>query len=185
MNVIGLDLSLSATGVCHADGVTQAIKVKTRGMERLADIRNLVDHYTLGTDLIVIEGYAMGTARQAGTYAIGELGGVIRLHLFELGRRYIDISPATLKKYATGKGNAKKVDMAVAAMKRANLEFRDDNQCDAWWLRQAGICWLLDNCGMADPAMAPQDYVPMPAENRKNLPAATENEDGHAWPVAS
>jgi hypothetical protein len=51
------------------------------------------------------------------------------------------ITPATLKAYATGKGNGDKTAMAMAALKRADREFGDDNQCDAWWLRAAGLDW--------------------------------------------
>lgn len=42
---------------------------------------------------------------------------------------------ATIKKHATGKGNADKVAMLDAARKRwPDVEFADDNQSDAVWL---------------------------------------------------
>lgn len=49
--------------------------------------------------------------------------------------RYRGVHVATLKKHATGKGNADKEDMITAAKARG-WNVADDNQADA--------CWLLD-----------------------------------------
>jgi Holliday junction resolvasome RuvABC endonuclease subunit len=47
----------------------------------------------------------------------------------------------TLKKYAAGKGNAKKQEMLMQIYKRWGLEFNDDNAADAYALgRLAGEC---------------------------------------------
>ena len=43
---------------------------------------------------------------------------------------YSPIPVATIKKFATGKGNASKQDMLDAA----NGRFTDDNECDAYWM---------------------------------------------------
>jgi Holliday junction resolvasome RuvABC endonuclease subunit len=40
----------------------------------------------------------------------------------------------TLKKYAAGKGNAKKQEMLLQIYKRWGLEFNDDNAADAYSL---------------------------------------------------
>lgn len=47
--------------------------------------------------------------------------------------------PTSLKKFATGKGNATKADMRMALFQRAGIDCRDDNQVDAWWLHQIGL----------------------------------------------
>lgn len=55
---------------------------------------------------------------------------------------YAYVVPATLKKYAADHGNADKARMAAAAYLAAGVEFADDpggDQCDAWWLRAAGL----------------------------------------------
>jgi len=47
---------------------------------------------------------------------------------------YAGVHSATLKKHATGKGNAKKPDMLAAARARLGYPGSDDNECDALWL---------------------------------------------------
>jgi Holliday junction resolvasome RuvABC endonuclease subunit len=166
MRVVGLDLSLSATGVADEDG-TRVIKVRSTGMIRLAELRDRVCSAAYGrADLVVIEGYSMGTVRQnSHAHALGELGGVIRLALWEAGMALVDVAPASLKRYACGKGNANKGQVLEAASKRSGLDFGgDDNRADAWWLR----AMALDHYGQAP--------VAMPAAHRVALLAIT-------WPA--
>lgn len=188
MKVVGLDLSLTATGVADADG-TAVLKTKMTGIERLIDLREavlqviglpriieaqssveglggrlLVDPESWPI-LVVIEGYSMGTARQnSHAHALGELGGVIRVALTEHSIEFVDVPPASLKKYATGKGNANKGMVLEAASKRSGLDFGgDDNRADAWWLRAMALDYLGD------------PIVTVPALNRGALAAV-------AWP---
>lgn len=138
MNVVGLDLSLSATGVCGDTGA-RVVSSKLHGAPRLIDIRNAIIQAVWGSDLVCVEGFAMGVSRQAGTFEIGGLGWVCRVAMHELRIAYIDVPPATLKKFATGKGNAGKPDMLAAAIRSGYEGPNDDNAVDAWWLRQVGI----------------------------------------------
>lgn len=55
------------------------------------------------------------------------------------GHQLIEVSPSALKKFATGKGNAAKADMRMALYQRAGLDVPDNDQVDAWWLRQWGL----------------------------------------------
>lgn len=140
MNVIGLDLSLTASGV-DGGGGTFTIRCSERGMARLHFVRNRIIGLVSASrpDLVVIEGYSMGTARQSShAHGLGELGGVVRLWLWEAGVPYVDVPPACLKKYATGAGNARKEAVLIAAVKRG-AEVRDNNEADAWWLRAMGM----------------------------------------------
>lgn len=111
-------------------------------MRRLADIRDHVLGLCLDRAepvVVVVEGYAMGTGRQAGTYSVGELGGVVRLALHEAEVPYVDVAPATLKKFGAGKGNANKSAMGLAAARCGYDGPGDDNAIDAWWLRELGV----------------------------------------------
>lgn len=142
-NVIGLDLSITATGIAHADGRCSTVGGKAdRGDRRLVDIAEAVT-FAIGIDgwltkntLVVIEDIPTH-AHGAGITAM--VHGAVRARLVDQGTPYALVPPASLKKYATGKGNAGKPDMAVALYKRAGLELGDDNQVDAWWLRAAGL----------------------------------------------
>jgi Holliday junction resolvasome RuvABC endonuclease subunit len=133
--VVGLDLSITATGIAYASGLTNTIKPLSSGDARLEEIRNEVRSAVYGTEFVAIEDLPTH-ARAAGI--TGMVHGAVRVML-QTGPPYVLITPATLKKFATGKGNAGKPEMAVALFKRAGLELADDNQVDAWWLRAAGL----------------------------------------------
>lgn len=138
MSVVGLDLSLTATGIAGLAGATSTVKTRTRGMERLDVITDAVLNAANLAGLVCIEGYSFGSlASQA--HALGELGGVVRWSLWRSGIEYLDVPPSTLKTYATGKGNAGKVDVVIAARDRLGYEGTDDNEADALWLRALGL----------------------------------------------
>lgn len=144
--VVGLDLSIAATGVCwrvseHAEVTTETWRGKPADGDRrleviAATVADLVDD---DTDLVVIEDLPTH-AKAAGI--TGMVHGAVRVELIRSGTPYALVTPATLKKFATGKGTADKTAMAIAALKRGGREFGDDNECDAWWLWVAGMTHL-------------------------------------------
>lgn len=84
-------------------------------------------------ELVVLEGYAFGAKGNA-VYQIAELGGVVRVALAERQLRVVEVPATSLKKFATGKGNAGKPDMLAAAIKQLDFGGTDDNEVDALWL---------------------------------------------------
>lgn len=137
--VIGLDLSLTQTGIATADAVT-VVRPKNNGMERLRDLRATIVKVAVDRRPaeVVIEGYSFGS-HDAHSRAIGELGGVVRLSLYVAGFTVHLFPPASLKQFATGKGNAKKPDMLDHARNAGYTGSNNDNAVDAWWLYQAGL----------------------------------------------
>ncbi|MER5675810.1 hypothetical protein ABT081_02585 [Streptomyces sp. NPDC002238] len=141
LRVIGLDLSLTSTGVCLPDGSTFRIKTRQKdGDRRLLAIRGRIraalaehrPHLAVVEDLPV---HAMAAGRT------GHVHGVVKAELLDAGVLYALVVPATLKSYACDQGSADKARMADAAYLAAGVEFADDkggDQCDAWWLRAAG-----------------------------------------------
>lgn len=157
--VVAFDLSLSSTGVADRNG-TRRITPKTTGPARLAEIRDAVltaTHVThpLGSgprcfdcaadrvmqslflygahpDLVVLEGYSYASGNKA--HDVGELGGVVRLALFEAGIRYEVVAPKTLKTFACDNGNASKDDVLLAAVRRLGYEGKSKDEADALWL---------------------------------------------------
>jgi crossover junction endodeoxyribonuclease RuvC len=102
-----------------------------RGTQRLLWFkRNLCDVIEeFNPHHIVIEGYAY--AKGQGAHQIGELGGVIRLAMHEIDADYTEIAPAKLKKFITGKGNAKKEIVMVELYKRFKVEVPTTDEADA------------------------------------------------------
>lgn len=149
--VIGLDLSLTGTGIADFahDGqvITKTIRSTPKGktvadqFARLRYIVHEVDRFvTFGGPcpaLVLIEGPSYGS-KGAGTWDRAGLWWLVVCLI--LDRRYplAVVPPAVLKKYATGRGNADKTAMAVAVQKRWGIELRDDNKVDAWWLGAMG-----------------------------------------------
>lgn len=134
LRILALDLSITATGMCHPDGTTTTIKTKaTDGDRRL---QHIVDQ----VGLVVMEEAPPGLKGSA-IKAIHMVHGAVRLRLIDFSTPYIAVNPTTLKGYATGNTRADKTAMAMAAYKRTGREFADDNQVDAAWLRWAALDW--------------------------------------------
>lgn len=138
MRIVGLDLSLTATGVCDYDGAARVIKSKNVGVARLDDILGAINMPVACASLVVIEGYSYGSANSH-AHSLGELGGVIRHALWRWNVPWVDCPPKTLKKFATDNGNAAKTAMGIAAAKAGYDGPDDDNCVDAWWLHQFGL----------------------------------------------
>lgn len=139
MRIIGLDLSMTATGVAFPDGSTAVIKPRGEGDARLLSIENRMNAALrlARPDLAVIEDDP-GIFKGAAAKAIPMVHATVRLVLMRAGIPYVLVNASTLKTYATGAHAADKTAMTLAAYKRMGLEFRDDNECDASWLRAAG-----------------------------------------------
>lgn len=157
VKVSGLDLSMTGTGLVYTvEGAayTHLIKPKDAGDLRLPEIRTRILSHVEGSELVLIEGY-LNRSMSAGI--TGMVHGAVRAGLIDAGIKYATFPPASLKKYATGRGGASKTDMAVAAVKRAGVEFTNDNECDAWWL------WVAVNDHLDHPVF------PLPQSQREAL----------------
>jgi Holliday junction resolvasome RuvABC endonuclease subunit len=142
--VLGLDLSLASTGYAldvvrsglFIDMEVGRIRSKLKGAERLIEIRDEVRDLITRADLVVLEGYAYARANQA--HQIGELGGVIRVLLKEQSKPNLIVAPKTVKKWATGSGNAGKPEMVDAAWKQLGYLGKSSDEADALWLHHLG-----------------------------------------------
>ena len=140
--VIGLDLSLNATGVALPDGSVRTVSVDGDGIARIAETVNvLAGLVPLDVELVMIEGYSYGSST-AHVREIAELGGVVRHGLYRTRVPYLDVPPTTVKKYTTGSGKASKLAVLRAAEKRLGYGGESFDEADALWLRAIG-CALL------------------------------------------
>jgi hypothetical protein len=141
--VVGLDLSLASTGIAHMRGldvVTDTItppKERT-GLLRLRWLRTVLADHTATAALVVLEGPAYGMSSGQGYH---ERAGLHWMLLDALWRRSIPVAivtPQHAKQYATGKGNAGKDAMILAAARRYASFTGDNNAADALWLAALG-----------------------------------------------
>ncbi|WP_345155443.1 hypothetical protein [Micromonospora maritima] len=160
--VLGLDLSLTCTGLAGADW-TDTIKppAKMRGTARMMFIRTtLLDRFLNGYDVVAVEGPSYGSqAGQAGHHERAGLWWVIRCVLDARGHQVAVIPPASVKRYATGKGNADKAAMMLAVARRFPWFDGGEDEADALWL----AAMAADHLG--------HPMCDMPAANRKALDA--------------
>ncbi|MET9729271.1 crossover junction endodeoxyribonuclease RuvC [Streptomyces sp. NPDC006458] len=147
VQVIGLDLSITSTGVCRVDGSTFRIRTRQKdGPKRLTVIRDrlTIEVAKQQPDLAVIEDLPTKMHPKS-LKPVAALHGVVQALLVDAGVPWAYIAPATLKKFAADNGGASKRDMTAAAFLADGATFEDDegaDQVDAWWLRAAGFDWL-------------------------------------------
>lgn len=145
--IIGVDPSYTATGWAdeHEHGLITTSPDDGDDLERCVYIAEMIlmEIPRALDSLVVIEG---GVNRSANGLRSGYLHGVIRYVLFNGGVAWLDVPPAVVKKYATGRGNAPKVDVVVAARDRLGYDGTDDNVADALWLRQIGLAVTGQPC---------------------------------------
>lgn len=162
--VVGLDLSLTSTGVARCilgDVYTTALvkpRSTMRGHERLSFLVSTIGEHAQGADLVVVEGPSYGSAAmQRGIHERGGMWWMVTHQLWLWGIPTAVASPASVKKYATGKGGASK-DVVLTSIVRRFAAFDGNNDAaDALALAALGA----DHLG--------QPIVPMPQVHRDAL----------------
>jgi len=148
--VMGLDPSLTGTGVALGLSLTSTISTKTTANTipaRLARINRIVTavcQVLPERALVVIEGPSFGREQRGLAHLRAGLWWSLVGELAAAGCSVVEVPPKTLKKFATGSGAASKADMRMAAFKRFGVDNPDDNQVDALWLREVGLHLLHD-----------------------------------------
>jgi crossover junction endodeoxyribonuclease RuvC len=97
-----------------------------------------------GPDLVVFERPERFKSGAAAEVCLG-LTTRVQEVAAELGIDHTPVGPSTLKKWATGNGNAQKAEMIAAARRRFGCEVEDDNEADALLI----LGWSL--AGRPDP----------------------------------
>jgi hypothetical protein len=155
---IGIDQSLTGFAVTalNVDNPTAyetwVYKSPYNGVRRLADIRfwleqkfDFLDNQRCRITEIAMEGTVLASHS---ALVLGELSATVKLSIWDyfdgdinsvvpypdILRRPLQVPPMTLKKYAAGKGNAKKQEMLMQIYKRFGVEFNDDNAADSYAL---------------------------------------------------
>jgi Holliday junction resolvasome RuvABC endonuclease subunit len=141
MNILALDPATHC-GWAHTDGTCgtwdcSVKKDESSGM-RLLRLRHCLDTVFInqGVDAVVFEAARGGMPGRLGALVISaEIQGVIKLWCEENAVHYHGVSPSSVKKHATGSGNANKEKMVAAAKARwPKTKIQDDNTADALWI---------------------------------------------------
>lgn len=145
-NVIGIDPSLSGTGVIVLDDSGKIVSREVIGVESLgskaadrmkrfsrllAPILKTIDRFSPQT--ACIEGYSLGS-NMPGVSDRVEYGGLLRWSLVAAGIQLHEVAPLTLKKWATGQGTGDKTAVIASITKDYGHVFRSDNEYDAFAL---------------------------------------------------
>jgi Holliday junction resolvasome RuvABC endonuclease subunit len=162
---IGIDQSLTGFAITALNVEkpeayeTWVYKSPQVGVRRLTDIRwwmtgkfDFLDSQQCRVKDIAMEGTVLASHS---ALKLGELAGLVKLTIWDYFdgnlhsvvpyedhiRTPLQVPPMTLKKYAAGKGNAKKQEMLMQIYKRWGIEFNDDNAADSYALARlaAGI----------------------------------------------
>lgn len=149
---MGIDQSLTGTGLCILeDGkivLSRLIASKKKGVERIIEIKNEIikTFNEVHPDYVAIEKYSF-TPGRAMAFELGELIGVVKVTLAELGKVPVVVYTAHVKKYATGKGNADKSLVLLNVYKKFNVEFDNNNLADAFVIAKImeSIVMIKDN----------------------------------------
>lgn len=146
-NVIGLDLSISSTGVWlpNQTGFTLSAPgpKKATDQERLGfyyrEFCKLIEEYR--PVLLAVEDIYVAPRRLNGSLLLIQLHGVLSAAAAQCGKgvEIRKIAPTSLKKWATDDGRASKDEMWGEAVLYGYTGPHQDDIVDAWWLHQWGV----------------------------------------------
>jgi Holliday junction resolvasome RuvABC endonuclease subunit len=149
MIILGLDLSLTGTGICVVEsnagdgkGLLATINTtaKTRTEDRLISIRRTIAQASNGADAAIIEGLSYGSVGGAQAER-SALHWMVRVDLYQLGVPYVVVTPMSLKKFVCGTAKAEKSMMIREVYRRWNVVAANDNEADAAALAHLGLVY--------------------------------------------
>jgi len=147
MSVVGIDQSLSGTGIVEISHDGNIIRQQLFSPGKLLEVRRL-DFITnkicefcseiKERFVVAREGYSFASKGRS-VFNLGELGGCIDLTLFRSKMpnlvEYYILPPTVVKKYCLGSGSVKKdSSYLLLVYKKLGIEFPDDNQADAYMI---------------------------------------------------
>ena len=162
--VLGIDSSLTATGLCRVDldglmdgeptGLDIQVctvsapkpdpkdKSKRAMARRVSTLLDAIEGALDGVDLVAMEELAYGAKGDSVWVLPWIWGEIIRL-CERHDKKLIIVNVSCVKKYATGKGNANKDAVLLAASRRyAEVNITDNNEADATVIAHIGCRYL-------------------------------------------
>lgn len=152
ITICGLDISLAKTGVAHMESMTDhcytlstyRLPTPPHPKDDTAALRDRMDyirtHCSIAAEhatLVVVEGPSFASVGSSSKDLVG-LWWLVYDRLRSDGKRVVIVPPSTLKKWACGKGNASKGQVAIGVHRTFpqdvfGVDFAavDDNEADA------------------------------------------------------
>lgn len=165
---IGIDLGTTQTGMWATGGGFgfNVLVVPPKGVDKVRFIADSVKGLILSTpDIIVIEKpfNVMGNGR-----ILLELLGAVKYAL-NPQFRIVEIPQTSLKKFATGMGNAQKSDMVLRAFKEFGVQASSEDEIDAFWMAVFGqhVLSMPDNAPAYRREAVEKLLVPKAKKSRK------------------
>ncbi len=145
-----------------------AIQPKSRGLDRFREILGNVERIKRAfgkVDVVVFEGYpfflfghqknpitgrgenyrsefGQGPGNQV--FGLAGITEMIKMKIhFQWDLPFACISPTSIKKYATGNGRARKPEMIAQLFDEHGIEFRTNDEVDAWYIGQLARAVIL------------------------------------------
>jgi hypothetical protein len=150
IKIIGVDPSMTGTGLCAWDGTTSTVKTAAKQRDNrlrvinraVADIAytpgpGLLNRAQVPVDLAVVEEPIQFRAKRTNA-ALWMVQCAVRMALMDAGVPYVIVNNQWVKAYAGGGGQDKDA-MARSAYETDGSVFGSDDECDAWWLRQMAL----------------------------------------------
>lgn len=157
MVIIGIDPSLSNTAVAIGDGVGEPLvkcfpsspdgNLPMQRARRCREVAQRMCDWISGTakgiDLrMFMEGYSYGSINKSEVLAEHRAALFDAIHetFAPNDTCLVEVPPNNLKKFVTGKGNSQKEEMRLGAYKHWGVEFKTNDEVDAYGLYRFGLC---------------------------------------------
>lgn len=142
---VGIDPSLKSTGVVILDEKGKVVEqfalpigTEEEPQKYMRIAKQIRKHLDPSTDKVLIEAFSFGS-KGAGVSKMYGIGWTIRIMLVEQGFKWGEVAPTALKKFASGKGQAKKEDMILPVYKKWGFESTVNDITDAFVLSRVAF----------------------------------------------
>jgi Holliday junction resolvasome RuvABC endonuclease subunit len=149
VRVLGIDLSLTSTGMAMIDSSNDAPPglsfVKTDGEDGtdMARIGRIVDKVCSWAadepDLVVLEDFALVMADRSAIFRSGQLAGIVKWELDQMGVKVRTMAPATWRKALFNDGHLRKDEVRLRVYQKFQFDHPIIDVTEAWCVARAAL----------------------------------------------
>lgn len=151
MRVLGVDLSLTSTGLAILDDdpnddgqpIFSFVKTDPDDGTDMARIGRIVDTVCAWAakeiDYVILEDFALVMADRSGIFRAGQLAGIVKWELDQMGLPIRTMAPATWKAALFNNGHLPKDEVRLAIYRKYELEHPIQDALDAFCVARAAL----------------------------------------------